>query len=415
MAESTGDKMKRSMAKIAPPPGGPRIGNVAAGLRPAGVAAAVKPTVVRDRFEYKVGFNYSFVGTGQGGSRIANAFYDLGYGRVAVFNTTDMDFKGLADAIPKLNLGVGGAAKDAAFAADQIKARQEEVWDLLTRAWGVTTDYAFVCASLGGGTGSGTAPQLVQIARRHLEQAGRPARVGAVVALPAAGEGQQQCRNAVAAFRELLALKVSPLVVIDNARINELYKPPVAKLYPTANTTTASLFHVFNQLAAVHSDYISFDQAELAQLLDGGVVTMGAADFDADQIQSPADISSKIRDELAGNVLAAVDLRTGRTAACVFVGHRDVLGSLSADYFDAGFNQLDRQVGSALSGTTPVVHRGLYDTGPEADAAPGLQVYTMVSGLEPPLERLAQLARAGHMESAVQSRKGLAAFLGVQD
>jgi cell division GTPase FtsZ len=168
VADDTGDKMKRAMAKIsrpAAPPSGPRIGNVAAGLRSA-VAAAVKPTTVRDRFDYKVGFNLSFVGTGQGGSRIANAFYDLGYGRVAVFNTTDMDFKGLADEIPKLNLGVGGAAKDAAFAADQIKARQEEVWDLLTRAWGSTTDYALVCASLGGGTGSGTAPQLVQIARR---------------------------------------------------------------------------------------------------------------------------------------------------------------------------------------------------------------------------------------------------------
>ncbi len=417
MADDTGDKMKRAMAKIsrpAAPPSGPRIGNVAAGLRSA-VAAAVKPTTVRDRFDYKVGFNLSFVGTGQGGSRIANAFYDLGYGRVAVFNTTDMDFKGLADEIPKLNLGVGGAAKDAAFAADQIKARQEEVWDLLTRAWGSTTDYALVCASLGGGTGSGTAPQLVQIARRYMEQLGRPPKVGAIVALPAAGEGQQQCRNAVAAFRELLALQVSPLVVIDNARINELYKPAVAKLYPTANTTAASLFHVFNQLAAVHSDYISFDQSELGQLLDGGVVTMGAADFAVDQIKSPADISSKIRDELTGNVLAAVDLRTGRTAACVFVGHREVLDSFPTDYFDAGFNQLDRQVGSALAGTTPVVHRGLYDTGPEDTNPPGLQVYTMVSGLAPPLDRLAQLAKAGHMQAAVQSRSGLAAFLGVQD
>lgn len=415
MAEDKSAQMKKSMAKIAPPPAaGPRIGNVAAGLRQA-APAATRQTVVKDRFGYKVGFDMAFVGTGQGGSRIANAFYDLGYGRVAVFNTTDMDFKGLADEIPKLNLGVGGAAKDAAFAADQIRGRQEEVWDLLTRGWGSVLDYALVCASLGGGTGSGTAPQLVQIARRYMEQLGRPPKVGAIVALPAAGEGQQQCRNAVAAFRELLALKVSPLVVIDNARINELYKPAVAKLYPTANTTTANLFHVFNQLAAVHSDYITFDQAELGQLLDGGVVTMGAADLTVANIKSPADVSSAIRDELAGNVLAAVDLRTGRTAACVFVGHKSVLDSFPSDYFDAGFNQLDRQVGSALAGVTPVVHRGLYDSEAAEADEPSLQAYTMVSGLEPPLDRLAQLAKVGHMPAELRARAGLAAYLGVQD
>lgn len=409
------EKMKRSMAKIArpvAPPAGPRIGNVAAGLRPGSQPPALKQAVVKDRFDYKTAFNLAFVGTGQGGSRIANAFYDLGYGRVAVFNTTDMDFKGLAPEIPKLNLGVGGAAKDAAFAEAQIKARQEEVWDLLTRAWGSTLDYALVCASLGGGTGSGTAPQLVQIARRYLEQLGRPAKVGAIVSLPAAGEGQQQCRNAVAAFRELLALQVSPLVVIDNARINELYKPPIAKLYPTANTTTASLFHVFNQLAAVHSEYVTFDQAEFGQLLDGGVVTMGAADLDVDQIKSPADVSSKIRDELADNVLAAVDLRTGRTAACVFVGHKYVLDNFPSDFFDAGFNQLDRTVAGGDGG---VVFRGVYDSEADDKSPPGLQAYTMVAGLAPPLDRLAQLAKAGHMPAAVQGRSGLAAFLGVQD
>ena len=172
---------------------------------------------------------------------------------------------------------------------------------------------------------------------------------------------------------------------------------------------------MFNQLAAVHSDYISFDQAELGQLLDSGVVTMGAADFAADQIKSPADISSKIRDELAGNVLAAVDLRTGRTAACVFVGHPAVLGSFPSDFFDAGFNQLDRQVGSALAGVTPVVHRGLYELDPEDNSPPGLQVYTMVAGLAPPLDRLAQLAKAGHMPETVRSPKGVASYLGVQD
>lgn len=430
VAEDTDDKMKKSMAKVGSPAAGlpkpgvkppaepapasgelPRIGNVAGALRPSRVQAAAKQVVVNDRFDYEVAFNMAFIGTGQGGSRIANAFHKLGYGRVAVFNTTDMDFKGLDEDIPKLNLGVGGAAKDAEFAASQIKAREEEVWDLLTRSWGNNADYALVCASLGGGTGSGTAPQLVQIARRYMEEKGKAPKVGAIVSLPSLTEGQQQAKNAVSAFRELLALKVSPLVVIDNGRIHDLYnKPAITKLYPIANQTVSSLFHLFNQLAAVHSEYITFDRSELGQLLDGGVVAMGAADLAMDDIKSPADISSKIRDELTNNVLATVDLKKGRKAACLFVGAQEVLDALSLDFFDAGFSQLNRTVGSAYKGASTVVHRGLYP-----GDSPGLQVYTMVSELEPPMERLAQLAKVGNMKAELQNPKGLAAHMGVQD
>jgi hypothetical protein len=39
----------------------------------------------------------------------------------------------------------------------------------------------------------------------------------------------------------------------------------------------------------------------------------------------------------------------------------------------------------------------------------------MVSGLTPPLDRLAQLAKVGHMPAEVRSPAGVAAFLGVQD
>ncbi len=414
-------KMKKSMAKVgspavalpkvAPPAPGPRLGNVAGSLAPKHVQAAAKQVVVNDRFDYEVAFPFAFVGTGQGGSRIANAFHQLGYGRVAVFNTTDMDFKGLDEAIPKLNLGVGGAAKDAEFAAGQYAAREEEVWDLLTRSWGNQMEYALVCASLGGGTGSGTAPKLVQTARRYMEDKGKAPKVGAIVSLPSLAEGQQQAKNAVAAFRELLALKVSPLVVIDNGRIHELYnKPGITKLYPIANTTVSNLFHLFNQLAAVHSEFITFDRSEFGQLLDGGVVAMGAADIAMDDIKSPADISSKIRDELANNVLATVDLKKGKKAACLFVGAPAVLDALSLDFFEAGFSQLNRTVGSAYKGAATIIHRGLYPGDAE-----GLQVYTLVSELEPPVERLAQLAKVGNMPPAMQSPKGLAAHLGVQD
>lgn len=392
----------------APKEAGPA--NVAKALAPSAHKPAARRVEVKDAFPHEVAFKLAFLGSGQGGSRIADAFYRLGYRRVAVLNTTDMDFAGLTPEIPKLNLGVGGAAKDPQFAANALKGRDEEVRDLMTRAFGNDPEYVLLCVGLGGGTGSGTAPGLVALARAYLSDKGKdPRRVGAIVSLPPVSEGQAQARNAVNAFKALYELKVSPLVIIDNARIHELYEPPMSQLHPRANVTVSQLLHLFNRLAAVHSEYVTFDRSELGQLLDGGVVVMGAADLAVDEIRSPADVSQRIRDELANNVLATVDLRKGQKAACLFVGSQDVLDSFSLDYFDAGFTQLDRIVGSAHPEEPTVIHRGVY-----LGTEPGLQCYTLVSELEPPVDRLAELARKGQLSQAANP-KGLAAFLRIQD
>jgi cell division GTPase FtsZ len=364
------------------------VGNVAADLSPRSHTQASKKVDIHDQFSYDVAFRMAFLGTGQGGGRIADAFYRLGYRRVAAFNTTDNDFDGLA--IDQLHsLETGGSAKDTKQAAAALRHREEEIVDLMMRSWGNELDCALICASLGGGTGSGTAPQLVQVARRYMEDRGLPPRVGALVSLPTVTEGYQVCRNAVTAFKQLMDMQVSPLIVIDNARIQQLYRPGITQLHAKANNTISSLLHLFNQLAAIHSQFITFDRSELAQLLDSGICVMGAASID--NINSPADVSKAIREELTNNVLAEVDLSRGKKAACLFVGSQDVLDSLDLSFFDAGYSQLDRTLGSAYDGKVEtVVHRGLYLGG-----EPGLQAYTMISELDPPKERLAELAKKG--------------------
>ncbi len=386
----------------------PKITNVASSLAPsAHKPADTKPRKVEDAIDHDVAMRMAFLGTGQGGGRIANAFWGLGYRRVAAFNTTDQDFNGLDEAIEKLSLHVGGAGKDMEIASGALRGREEDVRDLLVKAWGDgPVDCAMVCASLGGGTGSGTAPELVRIARKYMTDRGLEPRVGAIVSLPPVAEGYQICRNAVLGFQRLVEAKVSPLIIIDNARIHELYRPAMTKLHPTANDTVAQLFHLFNQLAAVRSELITFDRSEFAQILDSGLVVMGSADIQ--NINSPTDVSGAIRDQLSQSVLAQVDLKTGRKAACLFVGGADTLDKLDLDYYDAGFTQLNRILGSAYGEKTQtVVHRGLY---PGQD--PGLQAYIMVGELAIPRERLQLLAREGGLGDA---RSRVADFLGVQD
>ena len=382
----------------------PALPNVAKSLATA--RQAVKPAVsIADAFEHEVACQFAFLGTGQGGAKLAQAHWDIGYRRVAAFNLTDSDFQDLSPEMPKLSLEVGGAAKDANLARQQLRGRDQEVWDLLTRAWGSEVEYGLICAGLGGGTGSGTAGPLAQLARKYLESLGKPPKVGALVSLPPASEGQAVARNAVRAFKELWELKVSPLIVIDNARIDALYNPPFLRLYSKANETVASLLHLFNYYARMKSPLQSFDANELRQLLDAGMLVMGAADLPVEAIHSPADISGQIREQLAETVLAVVDLQRSRGAACLYVGSEDVLSRLTREYFDAGFTQLNRIVGAAYQDVDPVVHRGVY-VGEE-----GLQCYTLIAGLEPPHQTLNELAKMGGL--AAGSGSELAKFLGV--
>ena len=383
------------------------IPDVAAALAPQASNQAAQQVVVNDEHGYDVAFNFAFIGVGQGGGRLACAFHELGYRKVACLNTTESDFAGLPDVVHKHSFGVGGAAKDAQFAADTIEGREEEVWDLMQRAWGNDIDYVFICSGLGGGTGSGMAPKLVDISRKYLDSKGKPPRVGVIASLPEASEGQQICRNALQSLKWLLDARVSPAVLVDNFEVRKLYKPSFTAVHATINSTVAQLFHIFNQLAAVHSPFVSFDRSELAQLLDNGITVMAAASLAPDSIQSPADISATIRDQLSNSVLAEVDLRLGKKGAVVFVGDIPTLDKLSMDFFDAGFTQMTRTLGSKVSGAQPVVHRGVYP-----GTAPGLQVYAMISELEPPTKKLAEMAKVANIRRE-DLGSDVAKFLGV--
>lgn len=358
----------------------------------------VKAHDVVDDFEYEVAFNMGFVGVGQGGGRLAETFWKLGYGRAGVINTALADLQDLDDDLPKLDLGTGGAGKDPERGRMAVEGREEAVYEHLTRCIGKKPDYILVCAGLGGGTGGGVTETVVNVARTYMQTLERPVRVGLVLTLPTPDEGPTVCRNAVQAFKSLHAMGCSPLIVIDNKRIGDLYRRGVTEFYSVCNQQVAGLFHLFNQLAAQRSSVATFDRADYATLLDSGIVVFGASAIAA--YESPADISEGIRKQLGNVVLAEVDLRTGTKAGCIFVGSPDILAAVPMEFFGGGFDMLNR-----LLANGSVVHRGIYQGN-----ADDLRCYTLISGLAPPTARLRQLADKAHM-----SFDGLAGFLGVDD
>jgi len=293
-------------------------------------------------------FKFAVVGAGQGGGRLAQTFWNMGYKRTAVINTSEQDLATIdMPADRKLLIGTGGAGKNPAVAASLIKDKKEDVLDFMRRSFGPGFDRIFCCASAAGGTGSGTLLHLVDVAI-ELQQSLKTSsqKVGVVLALPKISEGQKLNANAYNVLRDVFALVekgiVSPLILVDNEKISTLYpKLAVDPFWDTANRSLLSLFHLFNLTAIRESRYTSFDPSDLKTILDSGLITFGATPVD---------------------------------------NWKDAT-------LDTAFEQLTRIL---KPGNT--VHRGIY-----RGNKPGLVVYTIIGGLGRPTDKLAELRKHGNV------------------
>jgi cell division GTPase FtsZ len=351
-----------------------------------------------DTFSYDTAFRMGFVGVGQAGSRIAQTFYNMGYRRVCVIDGAVQDLEDVHEDIPRLDLGTGGAGKDIEYGAAAVVGKEENIRELISESLGGKCDCILVCASLGGGTGSGASPAILDIVKALMLDNGSPARAGCILALPMRGEGQRFARNALVTFQRIRIAGCAPLIIIDNQRIQELFPVGITKIYDQCNSQIAKLFHLFNQLAAQRSRFVTFDRTELASLLDKGIVTFGAGKIT--NFTSANSVGESIRNQLSRTVLAPVDLRTAAEAGCIFSASEAVLDSVPMDFLDGGFDMLTRLL---REGAT--VHRGIYK-----GSSPDLRCFTLLAGLDAPADRLKELGE----QAKIPSSK-LAEYLGVDD
>ena len=340
--------------------------------------------VVEDEFDGA--YKFAVVGVGQGGSRLAETFWKLGYRRVAVINTAAQDLKPIT--IPssnKLLIGGSGVGKDRKVANTIFREHREDILDFLKKVFKTGIDRILVCIGAGGGTGAGGGPVVIEVCHDlcetfGVEQSSADAKVGAVLALPSKSEGSRVKTNAKETADVLIQESVkgtlSPLVILDNERIKHLYpKLSVNKFWKTANTSICSLFHLFNKIAAQDSEYTAFDKADLDTVMSSGIISFGAVPVKSkgDTIEE-TDISHAVRDNLKKNILANIKVDTGKFAACVVIADKDTLDNTPQESLEHGFEQLTRLLGE---GST--VHRGIYHT-----AKKGLVVYTIIGGIEAP-------------------------------
>jgi cell division protein FtsZ len=173
-------------------------------------------------------------------------------------NTDAQDLKRSAASVrfllgQKLTKGLG-ASGDAETGRDAVAGDRAELAALLN-----DTAVVIVIAALGGGTGSGAAPVVVDVAG----QAG--ALVVAVVTKPWPFEGRRRRRVADEGFAELT--KVSDLVVVahDATRVEPMPGRPMRDAFADSDVAVAAtVADLMNELKRVPGDRASLEVAARA-------------------------------------------------------------------------------------------------------------------------------------------------------
>jgi len=179
---------------------------------------------------------FAWIGSGQGGGRIAKAFYDRGYKKCIAVNTSHHDLDGLD--IPKeqkllLDVGEQGAGKDMEKGYEAANKYKQNIFDLMRKVYGNNVDHLNVCVGAGGGSGSGSSLVLIDIAKKYMKYIGHDnpdQRVGVVMSLPTRGEATSplvssnahKVLKTVGDYAE--SGSISPLLIIDNSKIKDYIK-----------------------------------------------------------------------------------------------------------------------------------------------------------------------------------------------
>ncbi|OHB57911.1 MAG: hypothetical protein A2173_06935 [Planctomycetes bacterium RBG_13_44_8b] len=369
--------------------------------------AFMLPTLALEQFEPNVeeesgvidkvngSTRYAWIGSGQCGGRLVKSFHELGYKKVLAVNTTHHDLDLLE--IPQsqkylMDIGESGAGKDMERGKGAIQQYQQEILHLTRQTFGTQVDHIMVCFGAGGGTGSGSVVGLIEIAKRYARYIGisNPNKnVGVIMTLPTVGEASSPlvAENAYKVAWELSQMaaagKISPLIIVDNDKINKMYpKMTVKSFWPTINNTVASLFDIFNRLSTFSSQYTSFDSVDYRSILEsGGCSIMGLTKVT--KFGDKFAISEAVKKNLEKTLLASgFDLPTAKVAGCIAVGGRKLMANVKGlqDNIDYAFDVLSEITGKAT------IHRGVYEDGKNS-----LRVYTIIGGLEAPTERLEEL------------------------
>lgn len=289
-----------------------------------------KPKMVEDKIEEFGTPKIMVIGTGGAGCNAVNRLASLGVAgaQLVAVNTDKQHLAMINDELTKIligkavtrGLGAGGYPEIGAKAAEVSRPALEEVLD------GV--DMLFLCAGMGGGTGTGSAPIIAEIAKEQ------GAIVIAIVTYPFALEKARLVKAEEGI--ENLRKTTDTVVVIDNNRLVELVPNlPIQDAFRVADEVTARAVCGITETITQPS-LINLDYADVRSVMGN----MGLSVIAVGESKSVDKVNEVVEDTLK-NALLDVDI-TGASGALIHItggpeltlGEANTVGELLTEHID---------------------------------------------------------------------------------
>lgn len=247
------------------------------------------------------------LGIGGGGNNTLDRISEIGIegARTIAINTdaqdlieTKADKKILIGKELTKGLGAGALPKVGEEAAKETESELKEVLK--------DSDMIFITCGMGGGTGTGAAPVVAEIAKKS------GALVVGVVTIPFAMEGSRRYENAMIGL-EKMERNVDTLIVIPNEKLLEIAPNlPLHTAFKLADEVLTNAVKGITELVT-RNGLINLDFADIKNVMtEGGMAMIGLGEADSENR------AAESVERALNNPLLAVDLN-GATGALVNV------------------------------------------------------------------------------------------------
>ncbi|MBT4604936.1 cell division protein FtsZ [archaeon] len=227
-----------------------------------------------ENFEDMTQANIKVIGVGGAGNNMVGWLYKKGIkGAEIIATNTDHQHLGITGADRKFligkdctrGLGCGGYPSKGAEAAQESMAMLKESLK--------ASDMVFVCAGMGGGTGTGAAPVVAQVAKDT------GSIVIGTVTMPFSIE-KARCDKAEFGLQQLRQV-CDTVIVIDNNRLVQIAgNLPIQQAFAVANELIATMIKGIVETIAVPS-LVNLDYADVRAIMtNGGVAAIGVGSSD---------------------------------------------------------------------------------------------------------------------------------------
>jgi cell division protein FtsZ len=220
--------------------------------------------------------NIKIIGCGGGGSNTVNRCMEEGiFGAEMIAANTDAKHLLTVKAHRKVLLGKRLTRGLGAGALPQVgeEAAREAEEDLINAMGKV--DIAFVTAGMGGGTGTGSAPVVAELAKRQ------KALVISIVTLPFSAEGRVRMENALYGLEKLKRNSDTTIVIPNDKLLQLVPRLPLDQAFKVADEILMEALRGLTEIIT-KPGLVNLDYADIKTIMSGGGVAMiGIGESDA--------------------------------------------------------------------------------------------------------------------------------------